>query len=95
MSIDTATIERVELPKPRDVEGFPVTFYPKSEDSGSLLWRQINAVLSSSLRESGFPQPVQTAARGWFYASRIEHPSCGCARYSCRSRRIRTTIRWY
>lgn len=65
MSFDTATLERIELSKPRDVEEFSVTFQPEFEDASSLAWRQINEVLSSSLRESGFPQPVETSARGW------------------------------
>ena len=60
MSTDTATIERIKLPKPRDVEEISVTFQPKIEDSGSLALRQINDIFS--LRESGFPQPVQTVA---------------------------------
>ena len=65
MSTDTATIERIQLLKPRDVKEISVTFQPKIEDTGSLAWRQINDILCSSLSESGFPQPVETAARGW------------------------------
>ncbi len=67
MSTDTATIERIQLPKPRDVEENSVTFpfQPKIEDTGSLAWRQINDILCSSLSESGFPQPVETAVRDW------------------------------
>ena len=65
MSIDTATIERIQLSKPRDVEEFSVTFQPEIEDTGSLASRQINDILYSCLEESGFPQPVETAARGW------------------------------
>ncbi len=60
MSIDTATIERTQLPKPRDVEEILVPFQPEIEDTGSLAWRQIKDIFS--LRESGFPQPIQTAA---------------------------------
>ena len=64
MSIDTA-IEHIQLPKPRDIEEVPVKFQPVIKDTGSLAWRQINDILSSSLSESGFPQPVQTAVRDW------------------------------
>ena len=62
MSIDTATIQRIQLSKPRDGEEVSVTFQPQIKDTGSLAWRQINEILHSSLTESGFPQPVQTAA---------------------------------
>jgi hypothetical protein len=61
MSTDTVTLQRVELPKPRDLEEFPVKFQPESEDSGSLAWRQINDILSNFLRYSGFPQPTVTS----------------------------------
>lgn len=65
MSIDTAAIERIQLPKPRDVEEVPVKFQTVTNDTSSLAWRQINAILSSSLSDAGFPQPVQTAVRDW------------------------------
>jgi len=65
MSIDTATIEHIQLPKPRDVEGIPVKFQPMIRDISSLAWRQINDILSDSLSDAGFPQPVQTAVRDW------------------------------
>ena len=65
MSIDTAAIERIQLPKPRDVEEVPVKFQTVTNDTSSLAWRQINDILSSSLSDAGFPQPVQTAVRDW------------------------------
>jgi len=65
MSIDTATIERIQLPKPREVKEVPVKFQPVTKNIGSLAWRQINDILCSSLSESGFPQPVETAVGGW------------------------------
>ena len=65
MSINTATIEHIQLPKPRDLEEGSVTFQPEIEGTSSLVWRQINDTLCSSLRESGFPQPSQTAAGDW------------------------------
>lgn len=65
MSIDTATIQCIQLPKPRDVEEVPVMFQPKIEDTNSLAWTQINDILINSLRNAGFPQPVQTAVRDW------------------------------
>jgi len=65
MSIDTAAIERIQLPKPRDVEEVPVKVQTVTNDTSSLAWRQINAILSSSLSDAGFPQPVQTAVRDW------------------------------
>ncbi len=60
MSTDTATIERIQLPKPRGVEEISVPFQLGTEDTDSLAWRQIKDIFS--LRESGFPQPVQTVA---------------------------------
>ena len=61
MSTDTATIERIQPPKPRDVEEISDPFELGTEDTGSLAWRQIKDIFSLS-RESGFPQPVQTIA---------------------------------
>ena len=63
MSIDTATIEHIQFPQPRDVEEVPVKFQPVIRDTSSLAWRQINEILSNSLSDVGFPQPVQTAVR--------------------------------
>ncbi len=65
MSIDTATIENIQLPKPRDVEEVPVKLLDMIRDTSSLVWRQINDILSNSLSDAGFPQPVQTAVRDW------------------------------
>lgn len=65
MSIDTATIERTQLPKLREVKEVPVNFQPVIEDTSSLAWRQVNDILCSSLSDAGFPQPVQTAVRDW------------------------------
>lgn len=63
MSINTATIEHIQLPQPRDVEEVLVEFQPIIKDTSSLAWKQINNILSNSLRAAGFPQPVQTAVR--------------------------------
>ena len=65
MSIDTATIERTQLPKLREVKEVPVNFQPVIEDTSSLAWRQVNDILCSSLSESGFPQPVETTVGAW------------------------------
>jgi len=55
MSIGTMTIRR--LPKPSEVEEVPVEFRSEVEDSGTLVWQQINELLRTSLNSSGFPQP--------------------------------------
>jgi len=65
MSTDTATIERIQLPKPRDGEEVPVKLLDMIRDTSSLAWGQINDILSNSLSDAGFPQPVQTAVRDW------------------------------
>ncbi|MBA7653113.1 hypothetical protein ES703_60956 [subsurface metagenome] len=65
MSIDTATIEHIQLPKPREVEEVSVKLLDMIKDTSSPVWRQINDILSNSLSDAGFPQPVQTAVRDW------------------------------
>lgn len=65
MSTDTATLERIQLPKPREVQEVPVNFQSVVTGSGSLAWRQIGDILTNSLRESGFPQPVEPAEGDW------------------------------
>jgi len=65
MSIDTATIERIQLPKLREAEEVPVKFQPVIKDTSSLAWRQVNDILCSSLSEAGFPQPVETTVGAW------------------------------
>lgn len=55
MSIGTMTIR--SLPKPSEVEEVPVEFQSEVEDSGTLIWDQINKLLRTSLHNSGFPQP--------------------------------------
>lgn len=66
MSIDTATLERIEQRRSPKVKGFQVTCRPETKDLGSLAWRQINDLLCASLRDSGFPQPVGTSAPGLY-----------------------------
>ncbi len=53
MSVDNATIGRVQLPRPVAAEGVPVEVQPMAEDTGLSVWRQINAILNNSVRESG------------------------------------------
>ncbi|MBC8275208.1 MAG: hypothetical protein H8E40_09610 [Chloroflexi bacterium] len=65
MSFDTATIEQIQIAKPRDAEEAPVKFEPVIKDAGSPAWRQINDILCTALSEAGFPQPVQTAVSDW------------------------------
>ncbi len=65
MSINTATIERIQLPKLREVKEVPVKFQHVIKNIDSLAWRQIDDILRSSLSESGFPQPVETAVGDW------------------------------
>ena len=65
MSNDTATIEPIQLPKLREVKGVPVKFQPVVRNIDSLAWRQIDDILRSSLNESGFPQPDETAVGEW------------------------------
>ena len=65
MSINTVMLDRIKISEPDDVVELPVTFQPQIEDTGSLVWSQINDVLRSSLRESGFPQPIETSTRRW------------------------------
>ena len=55
MSIGTMTIRR--LPRPSEVEEVAVEFQSEVEDSGSLVWDQINKLLRTSLNSSGLPQP--------------------------------------
>lgn len=55
MSIGTMTIR--SLPKPSEVEEVPVEFRSEVEDSGTLIWDQINKLLRTSLNSSGFTQP--------------------------------------
>lgn len=65
MSTNTATIERVQPPRPRAAGRVSVEFQPAIEDTVSDAWRQINAILSDSLSESGLPQPGETADGDW------------------------------
>lgn len=65
MSIDTATIERIQFQKPRDGEEVPVKLLDMIRYTSSLAWGQINDILSNSLSDAGFPQPVQIAVRDW------------------------------
>lgn len=58
MSIDTMTRSRLERHKPGEVREFTVEFTPEVEDRVELAWRQINEVLNTSLKRSGFPQPI-------------------------------------
>jgi hypothetical protein len=56
MSIGTMTSRR--LPKPSVVvEEVHVEFRSDIEDSGTLVWGQVNELLRTSLDRSGFPQP--------------------------------------
>ena len=55
MSIGTMTSRR--LPKPSVVEEVHVEFRSDIEDSGTLVWGQVNELLRISLDRSGFPQP--------------------------------------
>jgi hypothetical protein len=57
MSIGAMTARR--LPKPREVEEVHVEFRSEFEDIGTVFWDQINKLLRSSLRRSGFPQPSE------------------------------------
>lgn len=71
MSIGTMTIRR--LPKPSELEEIPVDFRSKVEDSGTLVWRQINELLRTSLSSSGLPQPSADAIRQSY--EEMERPS--------------------
>jgi len=55
MSIGTMTSRR--LPKPSVVEEVHVEFRSDVEESGKIVWGQINELLRTSLNRSGFRQP--------------------------------------
>jgi hypothetical protein len=57
MSIGTMTARR--LPRPSEVEEVHVEFRSDVEEIGTGVWDQINKLLRSSLRRSGFPQPSE------------------------------------
>lgn len=71
MSIGTMTSRR--LPKPSVVEEILVEFRSDIEESGTLVWDQINELLRTSLDRSGFHQPsVDVIQQGY---REMERPS--------------------
>jgi hypothetical protein len=71
MAIGTMTIR--SFPKPSKVEEVDVEFQSDVEGIGEPIWDQINRLLRSSLRRSGFPQPSEEQIRK--SCEEIERPS--------------------